>query len=155
MKINDAFREDASRSVLCWLATVSAEGQPNVTPKELFTLFGDDTMLIADVLSANSVRNIRANPKVCVSFVDIFAQRGFKVEGVARIVAPGDADFAQYGPPLLALAGESFPVRHAIVVAIARISRIWAPSYSLVPERTDAERQAEAYRTYGVVPNSG
>ncbi|MBJ3786963.1 pyridoxamine 5'-phosphate oxidase family protein [Devosia sediminis] len=155
MKINQAFREDAGRAVLCWLATVSADGQPNVTPKELFAIHDDETLLIADILSTNSVRNIRGNPKVCVSFVDVFAQRGFKVEGMARVVAPDEPDFSQFGAPLVTLAGEAFPVRHAIVVSIARISRIWAPSYSLVPERTDAERQAEAYRSYGVIPGAG
>ncbi len=152
MRINQTFREEAKRAVLCWLATVSADGQPNVTLKELFAIQDDQTLVIADVLSTNSVRNIRANPLVCVSFVDVFAQRGFKVEGEARVVAPEAPEFATFGAPLMAMAGETFPVRHAIVVQVTRISRIWAPSYTLVPERTDAERHEEAYRRYGVRP---
>lgn len=152
MRINKIFREEAQRAVLCWLATVSAEGQPNVTPKELFAIHDDETLVIADVLSTNSVRNLRANPRVCVSLVDVFAQRGFKVEGEALVLAPEAPDFRTFAAPLLAMAGETFPVRHAIVVRVTRISRIWAPSYTLVPERTDAERHEEAYRRYGVKP---
>ena len=152
VRINQSFREEAERAVLCWLATVSADGQPNVTPKELFAIHDDETLVIADVLSTNSVRNIQANPRVCVSFIDVFAQRGFKVDGEARVIAPEAPDFATFGAPLLKMAGQTFPVRHAIVVRVTRISRIWAPSYTLVPERTEAERHEEAYRRYGVRP---
>ncbi|HEX9869830.1 MAG TPA: pyridoxamine 5'-phosphate oxidase family protein, partial [Candidatus Tectomicrobia bacterium] len=67
--------------MLCWLATVSERGVPNVTPKEIFTHHGDDHIVIADIASSHSVRNVRAHPQVCVSFVDVFRQRGFKITG--------------------------------------------------------------------------
>jgi hypothetical protein len=37
---------------------------------------------------------------------------------------------------------------------VERISRIWAPSYMLLPDRTEAERMRMAYATYGVLPSS-
>jgi predicted pyridoxine 5'-phosphate oxidase superfamily flavin-nucleotide-binding protein len=64
--------------VLCWLATVDEAGRPNVSPKEIFTAHGDDHLLIAHLASPGSVRNLRARPEVCVSFVDVFVQKGFK-----------------------------------------------------------------------------
>ena len=67
------------KSVLCWLATADAKGQPNVSPKEIFTFYGAEFLLIANIASPSSVRNIAANPLVCVSFIDIFVQKGFKV----------------------------------------------------------------------------
>ena len=33
--LTDAVRQAARRSVLCWLATVDAQCQPNVSPKEV------------------------------------------------------------------------------------------------------------------------
>lgn len=151
-RINDAMRTDMDNAVLCWLATVGTDGVPNVTPKEIFAPHGEDTILIADIASTNSVRNISVHPKVCVSFVDVFRQRGFKVVGTARLVAPHDADFAQMSAPLRVLTGGAFPIRHVIAVGIEKVSRIWAPSYSLFPERSEAERMDAAYRTYGVRP---
>lgn len=38
-------------SVLCWLATVSSAGEPNVSPKELFVSYGDYQLLIANSVS--------------------------------------------------------------------------------------------------------
>lgn len=150
--INDAMRADMDNAVLCWLATVDADGVPNVTPKEIFAAHGDDTILIADIASTNSVRNLSAHPKVCVSFVDVFRQKGFKVVGTARLVAPNDADFTQMCAPLRILTGGAFPIRHVIAVGVEKVSRIWAPSYSLFPERSEAELMDAAYRTYGVRP---
>ncbi len=153
MKINDAVRTDIGNAVLCWLATTGADGTPNVTPKEIFASHGEDRIVIADIASSHSVGNIRAHPKVCVSFVDIFRQRGFKITGTADIIAPEDAAFPELAEELLRLAGPDFPIRHVICIAVERISRIWAPSYHLFPERTEAERMQSAYETYGVKPS--
>ena len=154
-RINGAMRTDMDNAVLCWLATVDADGVPNVTPKEIFAPHGEDTILIADIASTNSVRNISAHPKVCVSFVDVFRQKGFKVVGTARLVAPDDADFDVLSAPLLRMTGGAFPIRHVIAVGIEKVSRIWAPSYSLFPERAEADRMDAAYRAYRVRPDPG
>src|SRR3712207_6031020 len=97
MKINDAFRSDLDNSVLCWLATVSGAGAPNVSPKEIFVLHDDETLVVADIMSPVTIRNIRANPSVCVSFVDVFRMRGFKVEGRAAIIPRDDDAFDEIG----------------------------------------------------------
>ncbi|ATN34186.1 hypothetical protein ACO34A_10260 [Rhizobium sp. ACO-34A] len=151
-RINQAIRTDIDNSVLCWLATVDEDGVPNVTPKEIFASHGDDHIVIADIASSNSVRNIRTHPKVCVSFVDVFRQRGFKIVGTAYVLAPEEGDFTTLGQDLMRMAGKDFPIRNIIAVRIERVSRIWAPSYSLFPDRSEAERMQAAYDTYRVRP---
>lgn len=152
MKINESVRTDIANSVLCWLASVDADGVPNVTPKEIFAAHGDERIVIADINSANSVRNIRNHAAVCVSFVDIFRQRGFKLVGKARIVMPDELGYAELAADLLAKAGPGFPIRAVIDVHIEKIGRIWAPSYALFPDRSEEDRMNEAYATYGVAP---
>jgi predicted pyridoxine 5'-phosphate oxidase superfamily flavin-nucleotide-binding protein len=154
MRINDAFRNDLENSVLCWLATVSEAGTPNVSPKEIFGLHDDQTLVVADIMSPVTVRNIRTHPIVCVSFVDVFRMRGFKVEGDAAIVPRDDAAFDEIGGGLLQKAGPDFPIRNAIRIRMTRVSRILAPSYSLFPHRSEEERMKSAYATYGVRPMS-
>lgn len=154
MKMNQTMQSELDRSVLCWLATVSANGMPNVSPKEIFGRYGEDVIVIANIASPVSVHNIRANPKVCVSFVDIFRQRGFKASGTARIIAPDENDFRLYGADLLEKAGSDFPIRHVIQVNVRNVARIMAPSYLIFPDRTEEERMREAYRAYGVKPTS-
>jgi uncharacterized protein len=151
-RINQAVKTDIENSVLCWLATVDAAGMPNVSPKEIFDHYNDDRIIIADIASSNSVRNIQAHPAVCVSFIDVFRQRGFKMIGQATIIPRDADDFAVVGAHLLKKAGDAYPIRNVISVQVGRISRIWAPSYALFPDRSETERMQDAYRTYGVLP---
>jgi hypothetical protein len=87
-----------------------------------------------------------------VSFVDVFRMRGFKVQGEAEIVPPEAPDFAELVRPLAEKAGPDCPIRGVIRIAIRRVSRILAPSYTLFPERSEEERMRGAYATYGVRP---
>jgi hypothetical protein len=148
---NDEIRDCVRRSVLCWLATADANGQPNVSPKEVFALTGKNKLLIAHIASPQSVANVRQQPLVCVSCIDIFEQRGFKFAGSARVVVPTDANFAGLAEPLLAQTQGLFPIRAVIEVCVTRVERILAPSYRLVPGTTPASQDASALRTYGVV----
>ncbi|SDU41705.1 pyridoxamine 5'-phosphate oxidase family protein [Stappia sp. ES.058] len=152
MKLNDTVRADIEKSVLCWLASVDPSGFPSVSPKEIWTVFDDTTLVVADIASNNSVRNILKHPAVCLSFVDIFRQRGFKIQGHADIIAPHDPDFARLGPGLAAMAGETFKIRHIIRIDVQRIARILAPSYRLDPDIDEDTMMKQAFATYGVRP---
>lgn len=86
----------AQRSVLCWLATADKNGLPNVSPKEVFALVDDEHMVIANIALPQSAKNIQVNENVCVSFIDVFVQKGFKVIGVATDVRPLSSAFARW-----------------------------------------------------------
>lgn len=141
----------AQSSVLCWLATVDAAGQPNVSPKEIFAVFDGAHIVVAHIASPKSVRNIGQGAKVCLSFVDVFVQKGFKVLGTAQNVAKTAPGFAAWAAPLLAMAGPRFPIHSVIVVKATAVEPIWAPSYHLYPAQTTEQSQvAAAHVRYGV-----
>jgi predicted pyridoxine 5'-phosphate oxidase superfamily flavin-nucleotide-binding protein len=143
----------ANSSVLCWLATVDTDGQPNVSPKEIFTVFDSEHLAIANIASPTSVRNIEGHPRVCVSFVDVFVQKGFKVFGTARNVRRQDDDFSCWAAPLEAKAGPRFPIHSVLVIRASSVEVILAPSYMLyAAETTEQGQVAAAMRTYGVQP---
>lgn len=137
-------------SVLCWLATASVSGQPNVSPKEIFCTYGEDHLLIANIASPGSERNIRENPAVCVSFIDILVQKGAQVKGVAEVVVEDDEAFADLAPGLVRLTGGKFPFRSIFRIRIESVKPIVAPRYRLFPETTEAEQVASARSVYGL-----
>ena len=55
--------EEAAASVLCWFATVSIDGVPNVSPKEVFAVLDETSLVVADIASPVTVRNLRNNPE--------------------------------------------------------------------------------------------
>jgi predicted pyridoxine 5'-phosphate oxidase superfamily flavin-nucleotide-binding protein len=88
--------------VLGWLATVNANGEPNVSPNEIWKFGGVDTLLIANIASPTSAHKILSNPNVCFSFVDVFFQKGLKLQGVASVVLPSTQVFRVIATPLVA-----------------------------------------------------
>ena len=122
--LNSETKSYIDKSILCWLATSDSENEPNVSPKEMFTYFGDNTLLIAHLASPNSINNIKDNPKVCVSFVDIFIQKGFKIKGLARLIDKQDKEFSEKVKPLTDLFTDNFPIKSVIEIDIKKVERI-------------------------------
>lgn len=142
---------EIDRAVLCWLATVSADGMPNVSPKELWRMHDRATVIIADIASGGSVRNLQTNPACCVSFVDIFRQKGFKLVGTGHVIGRKDADFEDTSAPLRAIAGNRFFVRNVIAMTVEHVAPIVAPSYAL-HNASEEEMMANAFQAYSVKP---
>jgi uncharacterized protein len=150
--LDDAVLASMRKSILCWLATVDADGCPNVTPKEIFCAYGRNTFLIANIASPGSARNITAHASVCVSFVDPFVQKGFKLKGSARLVQAAEDGFSTFADPLAQMAGPRFPFASLFVVAVVSVEPIVAPSYRLCPQTSEAAQVESAMKAYGVRP---
>jgi predicted pyridoxine 5'-phosphate oxidase superfamily flavin-nucleotide-binding protein len=149
--LTDDILDYIERSVLCWVATVDADGSPNVSPKEVFVASGEDSLLVANIASPNTVRNLASNPRVCVSFVDVFAQKGYKLHGTAEVIPSGTARYGELVQPLVVIAQGKFTIYSIIKIRISRAAPIIAPSYRTVPGVTEESQIAAAMRTYGVV----
>ncbi len=86
-----------------------------------------------------------------MSFVDVFAQKGFKLTGSARDIAADAPEFAHWAAPVLEKAGPRFVLRSVFVVQARSAAPLLAPSYWRYPQETTLQSQIEgAYRSYGV-----
>ena len=137
-----------NNSVLCWLATTSANGHPNVSPKEIFSNYGDQYLLIANIMSPQSIKNIKARAKVSVSFVDILVQKGFQLKGTAEIVNRKEDAFEEIHKPLFKIAGPDYPIISVIKIKVQSVKPIIAPRYVLFPETTESQQIESAKKTY-------
>lgn len=140
-------KESIQKSVLCWLATVSAEGEPNVSPKEIFTYYQED-VIIANIASPRSVKNIIENNRVCVSFIDILVQKGWQLKGIASILTKDDDGFYDLEPLLLHMTAGKFPFSSIIRIHVEKMKPIIAPRYMLYPETMEEEQIESAKRIY-------
>ncbi|WP_373524583.1 pyridoxamine 5'-phosphate oxidase family protein [Aquiflexum sp.] len=150
--INSEVKKYIDKSVLSWLATVNELNEPNVSPKEVFTYDGEHTLLIANIASPVSIKNIRENPNVCISFIDVFIQKGFKIKGTARVIEKKDAGFEKKAKLLTDLFTDNFPIISVIEVNVKKVDQIQAPSYFLYPEKTEQSQIESAMKTYKVKP---
>lgn len=150
MNLSPEIKHYIDRSVLCWLATTSSEQLPNVSPKEIFNYFGMNQIIVANIASPQTVKNIKENDKVCISFIDILVQKGFQIKGKATIVGKIDANFSAMEKVLTKMTGGKFPFATITCIDIKQVKPIIAPKYVLYPETTEAEQIESAKKTYGI-----
>ncbi len=150
MKLTVEIKESISRSVLCWLATVSAENVPNVSPKEIYSDYEADKIIVANIASPQTVRNIKQNNNVCISFIDILVQKGFQIKGKAKIIKKAATEFSDMEKILTKMTGGNFPFTTITEITVEHVKPIIAPKYILYPETTEAEQIESAKKIYGL-----
>lgn len=127
---------------LGFVATVNADGTPNLSPKGTFAVVDTLTIAFAEIRSPGTVRNLTTNPAVEVNFVDAFTRRGCRLFGAARIVRRDDPGFDGL-LPLFADYGSLVPRTRAIVlIAITRALDLSSPAYD------DGASEGELRRTW-------
>lgn len=150
MELTEKVKEYIDKSILCWLATSSSEGIPNVSPKEIFTYFGIESIIIANIASPQSIRNIKENEHVCVSFIEIFVQKGFQIKGKAKLIERADPQFKEMEQELTKMTLGKFPFETIIKINVTQIKQILAPSYIFYPETKEEDQVHNAKKAYGV-----
>jgi predicted pyridoxine 5'-phosphate oxidase superfamily flavin-nucleotide-binding protein len=150
--LTETIQKSIDKSVLCWLATVSADAMPNVSPKEIFSHYEGD-IIIADIASPQSVQNISFNNKVCVSFIDILVQKGWQLKGLASLADQSSSDFSKMEKLLLEMTQGIFPFSTIIRIKVENIKAIIAPRYILFPDTTEDDQYQSALKAYGLIHN--
>lgn len=148
--LTEEVKKSIKESVLCWLATADQDGNPNCSPKEVFAYRNDFELVIANIASPESVKNILVRPQVCVSFVHVLKQKGFKLKGIANYITSESDCYDDYYQVISSIVGNTFPVKGLIAIQVQSVSSIVAPSYYLVPGTTEQSQVELARRIYGI-----
>lgn len=87
-KITERLAELLEKREFVSIATCGKDGQPNSVPKFFFRAKGDHLYLI-DYVVGKTVENIRQNPQVSVSFMDLDNLEAYRMNGTARCFGAG------------------------------------------------------------------
>ena len=131
--------------LLIWYPTAFLDsGEPTAC------FFEDDVIIVANIASPQTVKNIRQNKNVCISFIDILKQKGFQLKGTAEIIQRDHPVFAKMEEVLLELTKGNFPFATITKINVHSAKPIIAPKYVLYPETTEQEQVESARKTYGL-----
>lgn len=83
---------------LGFVASVSPEGTPNLSPKGTFVVLDPDTIAFAEMRSPGTMAAIAHTPMVEVNFVDVLTRRGLRLKGPASYHAKDMATYQQHLP---------------------------------------------------------
>ena len=115
---------------LGFVATVCADGTPNLSPKGTLRVLDDDHLMFADIRSPGTVANLRTNPGIEVNVVDPFVRKGYRFKGRAKVLDAGpefDRLAALYSTPELSDAPRR--IRAMVVVRVEETRPLISPAY--------------------------
>jgi predicted pyridoxine 5'-phosphate oxidase superfamily flavin-nucleotide-binding protein len=75
---------------LGFVATVTPDGRPNVSPKGTTTVFDDHHLMFADIASPGTIENLASNPNVEINVVDPIVRKGYRFKGSAAVYTTGE-----------------------------------------------------------------
>jgi predicted pyridoxine 5'-phosphate oxidase superfamily flavin-nucleotide-binding protein len=75
---------------LGFVATVTPDGKPNLSPKGTTTVFDDEHLMFVDVASPGTIANLAVNPAVEINVVDPIVRKGYRFKGTATVFTDGD-----------------------------------------------------------------
>ena len=116
-----------------YVATVSEDGAPNLSPKGTFLALDDHTIAFAEMRSPNTVRNIARDGRVEVNMIDVFARKGARFRGMARMVMKGEAEFEKLAPRWLEIWGEELGAlfNGIVVITVESAKPVTSPAYDI------------------------
>jgi hypothetical protein len=119
-----------------YVATVGADGAPNVSPKGTFLALDGETIAFGELRSPNTLANIARDPRVEVNMVDVLSRKGARFRGEARFVARGEAEFDAMYPRWEEIWGAEFcgMLNGFVVIRVASAKPLTSPAYDLGAE---------------------
>ena len=114
---------------LGYVATVSSDGLPNISPKGTIIAWASEILAFADIRSPDTVKNLQNNPNVEINVIDPLLRKGYLFKGVARLINSG----LQYDEILQYYRdnGITSPINAIILVDVSYVSDVTSPLYDM------------------------
>lgn len=127
--ISEDIKQFVGKQKLGFVATVSEDGKPNLSPKGSLMVWDSKTLSFADIRSPKTVKNLSSNPNLEVNVVDPLLRRGFRFGGTARIIKDGETFeeiLAHYKKD-----GIKSDIDTIVLIDVSSVSEIASPLYDL------------------------
>ena len=114
---------------LGYVATVSSDGKPNISPKGTIIGWSSETLAFADIRSPDTMKNLIDNPNVEINVIDPLLRKGYLFQGKARILQ--DGTLYQEIMNHYRQNGIKSPINSIILVDVSCVSDVISPLYDL------------------------
>ena len=128
-KIPLSIQKFLNNQKLGYVATVSDDGTPNLSPKGTIIAWNDVTIAFADIRSPNTMNNLEKNPSLEINVIDPLLRKGFRIKGNGTIVNDGktyEEILNHYREK-----GIKSPIGAIVLVEPSQILEVTSPLYDL------------------------
>ena len=112
---------------LGYVATVSPNGIPNISPKGTIIGWDSETLAFANIRSPDTIDNLKNNPSIEINVIDPILRKGYLFSGVCTILSSGnlfDEIFSYYRN-----IGVTSVIHSIVLVKLSQISPVISPLY--------------------------
>lgn len=114
---------------LCFCATVTPDGRPNLSPKGTIRVWDDTRLFFLDIASPQTRANIAHSPWAELNVVDLLSRRGYRFFGRAEVHAVGSDVYNEGLRRVFGDATPTYPVETVVRVTIERTAPLLSPAY--------------------------
>ena len=118
-----------SEQKLGFVATVSADGTPNLSPKGTIIAWNKDTLVFANIRSPQTMKNLKNNNSIEINIIDPFYRKGYRFKGIAEIITCGD----EYNKIVshYKTSGVKNSIKSIVLVKVKQMNEVISPLYDL------------------------
>jgi predicted pyridoxine 5'-phosphate oxidase superfamily flavin-nucleotide-binding protein len=153
--LDDDMRAVIAAQRLCFAATISSDGRPNLSPKGTVRVWDDTHLFFCDIASPGTRRNLAANPWIELNIVDTLSRRGYRFLGKATLHQDDDV-YRRATEQIFREEGATYEVHAVVLIAVERALPLVSPGYEHVKDewemrtvwklrRTELESEFEAH----------
>ena len=131
-----------------FMATVSLDGSPNLSPKGTTTVWDDDHLVFADLGSPVTIENLGHNPAFELNVLDTFLRKGYRFKGTAEILTEGavfDDINEAYATGSHGIRRSGLPTNRYVLLTVTKAAPVISPGYT--PGKTE-EAMREEWTAY-------
>jgi len=122
-----------------YVATVSPDNTPNLSPKGTLSVWNDEHLIFADIKSPKTISNLEENPSVEINVVDPISRKGYRFKGVATILSSGteyDKIISHYMDK-----GIKSKINKVVQIKVTVVNEITSPLYDLGYSEEDIKKR--------------
>ena len=113
----------------CFVATVSPNNKPNVSPKGSLMVDGDSDLFFADIRSPDTIHNLKQNPAIQISVTSPVIRKGYTFSGMGHVLYEGAEFDRMLGR--LRKGGIRSAIQAIVVTHVDLVEEIKSPLYDL------------------------
>ena len=144
--ITEEIKNFVNLQKLGYVATVSNDNTPNLSPKGTIMILDESYLAFADIQSPKTVENLKRNPSIEINVVDPFSRRGYRFKGIGKIISSGN-EFNKI-ISYYKTSGVKSSIKSVILVKIEKLSEVFSPLYDL--GHTEEELKAKWKKYYEI-----
>ena len=127
--ITNKIRKFLSEQKLGFVATVSLDGTPNLSPKGTIIAWDKDTLAFANIRSPQTMKNLKKNNSIEINIIDPFYRKGYRFKGIAEIITSG----VKYNKIIshYKTSGVKNHIKSIVLVKVKHMNEVISPLYDL------------------------